>query len=64
MPQSTQKPDLGRANAAAPDRGAPSGHTPTDHDETHGAPRPASGRPDNEDPTEKARPRDTNRGGA
>jgi len=40
------------------------GHTPADHDETHRAPHPASGRPDNEDPTEKARPRDTNRGGA
>jgi len=64
MRQPTPKPDLGRAHGATPDRGAPSGHTPADHDETHRAPHPASGRPDNEDPTEKARPRDTNRGGA
>ncbi len=64
MSQSIQKPDLGQAHGTKPDRGKPSGHTPADRYETHRAPRPQSGRPDNEDPVEKARPRDTNRGGA
>lgn len=64
MSHSTHKPDLGQAHGDKPDRGKPSGHTPPDHDETHQKPRPQSGRPDNEDPVEKARPRDTNRGGA
>jgi len=63
MPHSPRKPDLGRANGTKPDRGCASGHTPMDQDERR-APAARSGRPDALDPTEKARPRDTNRSGA
>jgi hypothetical protein len=64
MPHSTRKPDLGRANGTAPDRGAPSGHTPADHAEPRRPPQARSKLPDHADPTEKARPHDTGRSGA
>jgi len=64
---STSKPDLGKAHGTTPDRGRPSGHTPSDHGE-----HTRRLDPDEKDPpgkgqhraTEKARPRDTERGGA
>lgn len=64
MSHSTQKPDLGRAHGATPDRGSASGHTPADQDERRRVPAARSDRPDHMDPTEKARPRDTDRSGA
>jgi hypothetical protein len=64
MSNSTQKPDLGHAHGTKPDRGSASGHTPADHAEHRRAPAAQSSRPDHKDPTEKARPRDTNRSGA
>ena len=64
MPHSTQKPDLGRANGTRPDRGSASGETPAVPDERGPVPPARSDRPDHLDPTEKARPRDTNRSGA
>jgi hypothetical protein len=64
MPGSPRKPDLGHAHDTKPDRGRASGHTPADHAEHRRAPAAQSNRPDHMDPTEKARPRDTNRTGA
>ena len=64
MSNSTRKPDLGRAHGVSPDRGSASGHTPADHAEQRREPTAPSGQPDHKDPTEKARPRDTNRSGA
>jgi hypothetical protein len=64
MSHSTQKPDLGHAHGQTPDRGTPSGHTPPDHGEHRRKPTQPSHVPDHRDPTEKARPRDTNRTGA
>jgi hypothetical protein len=64
MSHATQKPDLGQAHGAKPDRGRASGHTPPDHAEARRAPTGPSNRPDRMDPTEKARPRDTGRSGA
>jgi hypothetical protein len=63
MSHATKKPDLGRVHARTPDRGTASGHTPADHAKHRRqlATRPG---PDHADPTEKARPRDTNRSGA
>ncbi len=64
MPHSTQKPDLGQAHGTEPDRGGAGGHAPADHAGHRRAPAAPSNRPDHLDPTEKARPRDTNRSGA
>lgn len=64
MSHSTRKPDLGHAHGASPDRGSASGHTPADHAEPRSDPTAQSSQPDHKDPTEKARPRDTNRSGA
>ena len=60
-------PNLGRDNGRTPDRGQPSGHTPPDahHARAHPDDRvrePAGEK--NHAPVEKARPRDTGRGGA
>lgn len=63
MPHATEKPDLGHAHGTKPDRGEPSGHTPADHAEHRRAPA-IHGGPDHADPSEKARPRDTDRSGA
>ncbi|HEV2675615.1 MAG TPA: hypothetical protein VGV37_13810 [Aliidongia sp.] len=63
MSHATQKPDLGQAHGTRPDRGAPSGHTPDDHADHRRAPAASQG-PDHTDPTEKARPHDTDRSGA
>jgi hypothetical protein len=59
----TGNPDLGQAHGRKPDRGAASGHTPDDHGEHRRKPAMRHG-PDHADPTEKARPRDTDRSGA
>jgi len=57
--------ELSRQHAKTPDRGQPSGHTP--HDATHTHARERAREPagvKNHAPTEKARPVDTDRGGA
>ncbi|HLZ64656.1 MAG TPA: hypothetical protein VKQ29_00430 [Aliidongia sp.] len=64
MAHVTGKHDLGQAHGRKPDRGAASGHTPRDHAEHRRRPTPSSRLPDHVDPTEKARPRDTDRSGA
>ncbi|MEI9986188.1 MAG: hypothetical protein WDN69_25250 [Aliidongia sp.] len=67
MAKSSETPDLGKAHGRTPDRGRPSGHTPVDHaDPTRKLTSaeqdpPGDGEPK---PTEKARPKDTHRGGA
>ncbi len=57
--------DVSRENAVAPDRGRPSGHTPPDahHHRAKDLPQEPPG-PKNHLPIEKARPTDTDRGGA
>lgn len=60
-------PDLGRSHGTTPDRGRPSGHTPSDHAHpTRKLPPSESDPPEpgKHRPTEKARPKDTERGGA
>ena len=65
MAHSTRRPDLGHAHGTKPDRGAASGHTPEDHAEhRRRRPQAPSRLPAHLDPTEKARPRDTDRSGA
>jgi hypothetical protein len=60
-------PDLGKANGNSPDRGQPSGHTRADHAHPTRELKPSEKDPPGDGEhraTEKARPWDTDRGGA